>query len=76
MKVNKLLYRRTDMQSIPVVYDDGMMDQVDTRSLQALIDRDVIIKFQRGDGWAYLGVDPVRRSQRDDYSGPERRRLN
>lgn len=64
------------MQSIPIVYEDGMMDQVDPRSLQVLIEGDLIVKFQRRGGWVYLGVDPVRESHRKDYPGPERRRLN
>ena len=64
------------MQSIPIVYEDGLMDQVDTQSLQVLIEGDMIVKFQRGEGWVYPGVDPVRRSRREDYQGPERRRLN
>jgi len=62
------------MRSVPVVYDDGMMDKVDTLSLQILIEEKMIVKFQRGKGWAYVGVDPIRKSQRDDYFGPERRR--
>lgn len=64
------------MRSVPVVYDDGMMDKVDTLSLQILIEEKMIVKFQRGKGWAYVGVDPIRKSQRDDYIGPDRRRKN
>ncbi|HMB16327.1 MAG TPA: hypothetical protein VKN62_08425 [Pelovirga sp.] len=64
------------MQSVPVVYDDGMMDKVDALSLQILIEEQMIVKFQRGKGWAYVGVDPIRKSQRDDYSGPERRQTH
>ena len=64
------------MLSVPVVYEDGMMEQVDPRSLQVLIEEEVIIKFQRAEGWAYVGVDPVRRKQRADYPGPERRQMH
>ncbi len=64
------------MQSIPIVYEDGMMDQVDPRSLQVLIEGDMIVKFRRKGGWVYVGVDPVRKSRRENYRGPERRRLN
>jgi hypothetical protein len=64
------------MLSVPVVYEDGMMDQVDPRSLQVLIEEEVIVKFQRGEGWAYVGVDPVRNKQRADYPGPERRQMH
>lgn len=64
------------MRSIPIVYEDGMVDQVDSRSLQVLIEGDMIVKFRRGEGWVYLGVDPVRRFRHKNYPGPERRRLN
>jgi len=61
------------MLSVPVVYEDGMMDQVDPLSLQILIEENMIVKFQRGEGWAYVGLDPIRRSDSDEYAGPERR---
>ncbi|MFO7811620.1 MAG: hypothetical protein R6V21_01525 [Pelovirga sp.] len=64
------------MLSVPVVYEDGMMDQVDPLSLQVLIEEEMIIKFQRGEGWAYVGVDPVRSKPRVDYPGPERRKMH
>ena len=58
---------------IPIVYHDGMMDIVDPLKLQKLIEYDGIIKFQRGDGWVYPEIDPVRNSFASSYSGPERR---
>jgi hypothetical protein len=61
------------MQSVSVVFSDGMMDLVDPKSLQVLIETDAIVKFHRADGWVYLGLDPVRSSERDNYQGPERR---
>lgn len=61
------------MQTVTVVYPDGMMDMVDSLSLQILIEEDAILKFQRSDGWVYVGVDPVRLQRRDNYQGPERR---
>lgn len=64
------------MLSVPIVYEDGMMDQVDPRSLQVLIEAEMIVKFQRGEGWAYIGLDPIRRSDRDEYAGPERRQIH
>jgi hypothetical protein len=64
------------MLSVPIVYDDGTVDQVDPRSLQILIEEEMIVKFQRREGWAYIGSDPIRRSQRDAYSGLERRQLH
>lgn len=64
------------MLSVPVVYEDGLMDQVDPLSLQILIEEETIVKFQRRDGWAYVGVDPTRRGQGHAYAGPERRQLH
>ncbi len=61
------------MQEISVVYADGMMDMVPASQLQSLIDGEDIIKFQRQDGWVYLGVDPVRIRPAVAYRGPERR---
>ncbi len=64
------------MLSVPVVYEDGMKDQVDPQSLQVLIEAKMIVKFQRGKGWAYIGIDPVRSKPRADYAGPERRKMH
>ncbi|MBD1399568.1 GSU3473 family protein [Pelovirga terrestris] len=64
------------MLIVPIVYEDGMMDQVDPQSLQVLIEEEMIVKFQRGEGWVYVGVDPVRTKQRPDYPGPERRHMH
>lgn len=61
------------MDAVPVVYEDGMMDMVDPAVLQRLIDKDDIIKFQRSEGWAYPGIDPVRHLGNSFYDGPERR---
>ena len=61
------------MKEVPVVYQDGMMDMVESNSLQTLIETDEIVKFQRTDGWVYPGIDPVRRFPRRSYQGTERR---
>ena len=61
------------MKEIAVVYQDGMMDMVEPKILQRLIDSDEIIKFQRSEGWIYPGIDPIRQAARNDYHGPERR---
>ena len=57
---------------VSVVYQDGMMDMVNPRKLQQLIDTDRTVKFQRSDGWVYPEIDPVRTSS-FDYRGPEKR---
>ena len=61
------------MREVSVIYQDGMMDMVKPQKLQGLIESDEIIKFQRSDGWVYLGIDPVRGLTRSDYQGQERR---
>ena len=61
------------MREIAVVYQDGMMDMVEPQVLQGLIKEDEIVKFQRTDGWVYLGIDPIRRIPDMLYQGPERR---
>ena len=61
------------MREVSVIYQDGMMDMVKPQKLQGLIDTDEIVKFQRSDGWVYLGIDPVRGLAHSDYQGQERR---
>lgn len=61
------------MKEVSVVYHDGMMDMVEPSVLQSLIQNEDIVKFQRIDGWAYPGIDQVRRMIRPGYQGPERR---
>jgi len=62
------------MKEISVIFQDGMMDAVSAETLQTLIDSEVIVKFQRTDGWVYPGLDPVRKHSYSSYQGPERRR--
>ena len=64
------------MREVPVVYQDGMMDMVETQVLQELIEKDSIVKFQRSDGWVYPGIDPVRRYFHRTYTGQERRMID
>jgi hypothetical protein len=63
------------MKEVSVVYQDGMMDMVEPEVLQSLIQNEDIVKFQRADGWAYPGIDQVRRMIRSGYQGSERRML-
>lgn len=62
------------MDEIWVTYNDGIMGTVPKSDLQQLIELEKIIKFHRADGWAYLGIDPIRNSPDSDYTGPERRK--
>ena len=63
------------MKEVSVVYQDGMMGIVEPQRLQRLIDSDKIVKFQRSDGWVYLGIDTVRCLAPSGYQGIERRFL-
>ncbi len=63
------------MREVAVVYQDGMMEMVTPNVLQALIEKDDIVKFQRADGWVYPGIDPVRRMDSPTYQGLERRSI-
>lgn len=64
------------MRDVSVIYQDGMMDMVNPIVLQGLIEGDEIVKFQRAEGWVYVGIDPVRTIVRSNYQGQERRFIN
>ncbi len=57
---------------IRVRYPDGETRMVRPPLLDHLIRTRKIVEFQRQDGWARLGIDPVR-TGRSSYQGPERR---
>jgi hypothetical protein len=61
---------------INVVYENGRYGLVDNSELDELIEQKKIKKFLRSTGWCTLGIDPIRKAQRTDYRGPERRSLN
>ena len=58
---------------VSVVYRDNKMGLVDTVSLDELICSKKIKKFLRSEGWATIGVDPIRKMKEYCYKGPERR---
>ena len=74
MKSNPLLSLSGLGQSIWLDYIDRQILQDGT--LQGLIEKDSIVKFQRSDGWVYPGIDPVRRFAHRTYQGPERRMID
>jgi len=59
---------------VRVMYHDGLTEMVRPPVLQHLIETGKIHKFRRSDGWAILGVDPIRACMRQDFHGSERRR--
>jgi hypothetical protein len=58
---------------IEIVFPDGKKGEVETQSLQGLIENLEITSFRRASSWVALGRDPVRRSQRKVRCIPERR---
>lgn len=58
---------------VRVMYHDGMTEMVRPPVLQHLIETRKIHKFKRADGWAVLGVDPIRLASKNGFRGEERR---
>lgn len=63
--------RRTT--KINVVYRNGVKDRISPALLGTLIDSKQIDQFERSDGWAKVGLDPIRGSGGPGYDGTERR---
>jgi len=49
---------------IRVLYNDNRYDYVSDVLLDRLLETNRIIKFERSDGWATPGVDPLRKEKR------------
>lgn len=60
---------------IRVLYRSGQAEFVSPTELNKLLASKELLCFQRKDGIASIGRDPVRCFTRADYQGPERRRL-
>ncbi len=58
---------------VRVMYHDGMTEMVRPPVLQHLIETGKIHKFRRSDGWAILGVDPIRVLRQPGFQGEDRR---
>lgn len=58
---------------INVVYKNGVKDRISPALLGTLIDSKQIDQFERRDGWAKVGLDPVRGLGGVGYEGSERR---
>jgi len=58
---------------IRVMYDDGRFDMVNQDVLDDLLNQQILTGFKRKEGWAIIGRDPLRCSNRDVYQGMERR---
>jgi hypothetical protein len=59
---------------VMVRYVDGSYDMVVSHRLDGLIKAGKILEFRRGNGWARVGRDSVRRETME-HPGEERRKL-
>ena len=69
---------RTERSYIDVILKDGTYHHFTPRVLNVLLESDRVHKFKRTNGWATIGVDPVRIKKPDivnnnHYQGQERR---
>lgn len=51
---------------VHIEYDNQKYDYVSNSTLDNLLEINKIIKFKRTAGWATVGVDPIRKTKRDD----------
>lgn len=51
---------------VHIEYENQKYDYVSNSTLDRLLDSNKIIKFKRKAGWATVGVDPVRKTKRED----------
>ena len=63
--------------TIQVELIDGTYCRVVPKGLDLLLSKDLVKRFRRADGWAVIGVDPIRTSRKQNiYTGPERRKAH
>lgn len=61
--------------TIQVELIDGTYCRVVPKGLELLLSKELVRRFRRSSGWAVIGVDPVRVSNRQSaYTGHERRK--
>ena len=58
---------------IRVKYVDERFDMVRPEILERLLKAGKVREFQRSDGWVIPSPDNLRRSNRNPYTGPDRR---
>ena len=58
---------------IKVVYDNGVSDQISPSLLDSLITSRRVEQFERSEGWAEIGIDPIRGMGGARYGGDDRR---
>jgi len=58
---------------IRVKYVNDTFDMVRPETLDRLLGAGEVLEFRRCEGWVMPGMDTLRRKNRRDYSGPDRR---
>lgn len=68
---------KTERPYIDVILKDGTYHHFTPRVLNVLLESQRVHKFKRSEGWATVGVDPVRTKKmapvNGPFSGPDRR---
>lgn len=62
---------------VKVELKDGTLCRMAPKALDIFLSRDKVRRFERADGWAVVGRDPIRAPRRNNdycYLGPERRK--
>ncbi len=65
--------RSKQVSKINVVYKNGAKDRIGPALLDAMIDAKQVEQFERDDGWAEVGIDPIRGMGGPPYAGRNRR---
>ena len=64
-------------QHIHVITRDGAYQYLPPLGLDALLEKNQVMKFRRSSGWVTVGVDPLRVKDRHEtsrfFNGPDRR---
>jgi len=60
---------RSERSFIDVILKDGTYHHFTPRVLNVLLDTGRVSKFKRSNGWATVGIDPVRIYATSDYPG-------
>jgi hypothetical protein len=65
----------TATMTIQVELIDGTLCRVVPKGLNLLLNRELVKRFKRSSGWAVVGRDPIRYSEKvNGYNGMERRK--
>lgn len=69
--------RRPGQPNIDVITRGGSYQYLTPLTLDILLENNKVIMFKRSNGWAIVGIDPIRRKDRRKASrpfhGPDRR---